>query len=286
MRMEIYYFTGTGNSLEIARGISDQTGAVLIPIASVIHRDSIRSDADAIGIIFPVYYGDLPIIIKEFAAKLEGLENRYVYAVCNYGGGAATSLKTLRQLLLSRGVQAFGGFSLHMPQNAFRKKWENHEKLYQKSKKKLASMIRRIQAGNNGIYHANPLLEWIIAPLFALVVRPVFTKHFRTHSNLPHDKPLDDHIRAMDHSFRTNESCNGCGTCEKICPVCNIEIRANRPAWKGHCENCLACYNWCPQKAIFGGVSNKDFYYRHPAVKLSDMLAQRKSGFPASSQKG
>jgi formate hydrogenlyase subunit 6/NADH:ubiquinone oxidoreductase subunit I len=47
------------------------------------------------------------------------------------------------------------------------------------------------------------------------------------------------------------------------------------PVWQHHCENCLACYNWCPVKAIQGGIAAKNYYYRHPQIKITEIMNQR-----------
>ena len=48
----------------------------------------------------------------------------------------------------------------------------------------------------------------------------------------------------------------------------------DRPAWLRHCEQCLACIQWCPQEAIqFGKKTPHYKRYHHPEVTLQDMLA-------------
>ncbi len=67
MNSEIYYFTGTGNSLAVARDIALKTDGKLIPIPSVIDKDIIKTETDAIGIVFPTYYepyGGVPLIVR------------------------------------------------------------------------------------------------------------------------------------------------------------------------------------------------------------------------------
>ena len=102
MNIEIYYFSGTGNSLIVAQDIAEKIKGKLIPIASSIEKSIITTNADVIGIIFPVYYVDIPIIIKKFAEKLNNINNKYIFAVCTYGGGVGNSLKSLNQMLLSK----------------------------------------------------------------------------------------------------------------------------------------------------------------------------------------
>ena len=86
---EVYYFSGTGNSLVLAKLVAERLGGALIPIASVIDREKIEPAADVIGITFPVYYADAPNIVRRFAEKLANTEGKYIFAISNYGGGAA-----------------------------------------------------------------------------------------------------------------------------------------------------------------------------------------------------
>lgn len=55
MNIEIYYFSGTGNSLAVARDLAAKLNARLIPITTVMDRESIETDAERIGIVFPLY---------------------------------------------------------------------------------------------------------------------------------------------------------------------------------------------------------------------------------------
>jgi MinD superfamily P-loop ATPase len=82
----------------------------------------------------------------------------------------------------------------------------------------------------------------------------------------------------MDRSFWVDEKCNGCGICKTICPCGNIELKADRPAWLNHCEQCLACIQWCPQEAIqFGKKTQHYKRYHHPEVTLPEMIAAANS---------
>jgi MinD superfamily P-loop ATPase len=77
----------------------------------------------------------------------------------------------------------------------------------------------------------------------------------------------------MDRSFWTQEQCNHCGLCQRICPVKNIQLVNGMPSWLHHCEQCLACLHWCPQEAIqFGKSTISRQRYHHPEVKQEDLL--------------
>lgn len=244
MRTEIYYFSGTGNSLAVAKDIAEKTGGILIPIASLLDKKMITTDADVIGIIFPVYYGDPPIIIKEFAGKLENLQQKYVFAVCTYGGAAMASLRILRSIIRSNGGELSAAYGIHMPQNSFYKPRENHQEIYSGWKNKLELIVNNIKAKAKGIFYSNIVLELLFVPIQPIFIRPICKKSFIKQTNMPPNSKIEELVRMMDISFSSNEKCNGCGICSKVCPVSNIKINDNKPVWLHHCETCLACYNW------------------------------------------
>ncbi len=275
MSVEIYYFSGTGNSLIVARDIAEKTNAKLIPIASQIEKKVIITNADIIGIVFPVYYCDIPLIVRRFAGKLDNISNKYIFAVCTYGGGTGDSLKTLSRIICSGGGELSAQYGVHMPQNAFLKSWENHEKILKEWKKKLEIINKNINIQKKGIFLDNLLLSLILFPFnkfFKLMGKRGLAK---LSDSSPH-MPIEELMYRADRSYSTNEKCNGCGICSEVCPVDNIKIINNKPVWLNHCENCLACYNWCPHKAIQSGIAQKEYYYRHPGVKISDIINQKK----------
>jgi ferredoxin len=272
MKPEIYYFTGTGNSLAVARDIAEGIDAALIPIAWLSGEASIRTEADVIGVVFPNYYGQLPIIVQLFALKLENISGKYIFAVCTYGGAAVETLRTLRRILRSKGGVLSAAYGIHMPQNAFPKRSEDHRKLYTAWKRKLGLVVENTRLRKRGTWYSNALLEGVILPIHIAFIRPVISRHFRKNSGLPASARMEEHMHALDRNFVVNEQCTGCGICAQVCPVENITISENRPLWCGRCEHCIACYNWCPSKAIEGGITTKGYYYCHPDVELSDII--------------
>jgi ferredoxin len=72
--------------------------------------------------------------------------------------------------------------------------------------------------------------------------------------------------------------CNGCGICQTICPVDNISMHDQRPAWSDHCITCFACLHWCPQEAIqVANLTNHMKRYHHPDVSSKDIVTQKVS---------
>lgn len=273
--MEIYYFSGTGNSLYIAKAIAARTGADLIPLAKLKDSNNIKTEADIIGIVFPVYYMELPMIIEEFVGKLQNIEGKYIFAVSNYGGAAGESLRMLKRIIRSKGGELSAAYGIAMPQNSFPKPKEDRQRLYSECDKRIELIVKNIEMKAKGMFYTNPLLELAIIPIHILITRPICVRHFRSISSLPPNSSYEEHKHAMDRNFSVNDRCNNCGTCSQVCPAGNISITDKGPVWLNHCEHCLACYNWCPNKAILGGITTMDYYYSHPDIKLSEIIRQR-----------
>jgi ferredoxin len=272
-KTEVYYFSGTGNSLVLAKLVAERLGGDLIPIASVIDREKIELTADVIGIVFPVYYADLPNIVRRFAEKLETTEGKYIFAISNYGGGAGDSLKTLGGILRSRGQALSAGFGVHMPQNAFHKPWEMKSLAYRQAPKRIDSVVRAVGARRTGLFYSNVLVQAMMMP-FQGWIRRMTTLYLEKASNTaaPSGLTVEQLMPASDRSFAADEKCTGCGTCAQVCPVRNIEIEDAKPVWQNRCENCLACFNWCPTSAIHGALANTGYRYHHPDVTVRDVV--------------
>ena len=83
----VFYFTGTGNSLYVAKNIEDKP----ISIPQIINEDSLHFKDERIGIISPVYGHEVPPMVKDFLKK-STFDTEYFYMILTYGnrhGGAS-----------------------------------------------------------------------------------------------------------------------------------------------------------------------------------------------------
>jgi len=86
MKTKIFYFTGTGNSLSVARDIANELeDAELVSIPEIIDVN-IEADAPVIGIVFPVYMWGMPSMVVKFVKKLEIDTNQHIFAVTTCAG--------------------------------------------------------------------------------------------------------------------------------------------------------------------------------------------------------
>jgi len=286
MSVDVYYFSGTGNSLVVARDIAEKTRGNLITIPAVASKDRIRIDADAVGVVFPVQgFLRIPSIIERFVGKIDGIDSKYVFAVSTYGSMPGMAIKTFGKVVRSCGGKLSAGFAVHMPMNNITipgfmysgSIGNKEQKLFTDWHKKRDFICEYVSARKEGRFEAsNKLLFSLFYPIDRYYGRwRIESKYNKlTNSNLK----MDELWPLMDVSFHTDDKCDGCGLCSKICPVNNIKMVDGAPSWQHHCERCMACLQWCPKEAIeFDKDSIGRKRYHHPDVRLSDMLRWNRS---------
>jgi ferredoxin len=263
---EIYYFSGTGNSLAVARDLAEKMNGKLIPVMDVIDQDRIQTDATVIGMVFPIYDFKPPRIMGKFIKKLDNPEIKYLFAVCTYGITPGKAMQHIEKELKACGGNLAGGFTVHMPHNGIGSvafSGTHHEQMFNAWKQKCEVINNYIHAKKHGeIETSNLFVSIVLSGLFLKaipILLPLFAQVL---------------LKGWDSlAFIANGKCNGCGICQRICPADNIAMIDNKPVWSNHCEMCFACLQWCPQEAIqTGNVTTCMKRYHHPKVKIADMI--------------
>ena len=113
MKTILYYFTGTGNTLAVARDLAAELGETdLVPIPKLTGPCDVPADADAVGIAFPVYFLDLPGIVSGFIRNLRFSGTPYVFGIATCGERPGGALFRLREILAGKGQDLSSGFVL------------------------------------------------------------------------------------------------------------------------------------------------------------------------------
>jgi ferredoxin/flavodoxin len=261
METTIYYFTGTGNSLEVARDLGARLSAAKpLPIAAFRERAQVTPEGQIIGLVFPVYDWNAPAIVANFVKKLDLSGVNYIFAVatCNFCPGG--TLDYLNFLLREKGKNLAAGFVIRMPGNYLPFYGANRESIQQLKFRKKDQAVDRIVGivrakRESGIEHSGIFLDRLLASKF---------------------RRDQSAVNQCDRKFRLDpEQCNGCGICQKVCPVQNIECTNGKPHWLHGCEQCFACIQLCPQEAIqYGKNTAGRKRYRNPRVTLNDFFSQ------------
>lgn len=291
MATSVYYFSGTGNSMYIARKMANMTHAELLSIKDAFYENEIVPAADIIGLVFPVYNHRVPYIVKRFVERLSNLDSKYIFAICTYGDSPCIALEYLSGLISARGGRLSCGFGVKMPYNYIAPlpgitglfqpfvlrevPGEQQRKILSEADQKVQAIYDAIGAQKSGYIEIEyQKLEHFVDffNLRELLQKPVWLKISGYSGKC--DVPYIESVRLMDAGFHYDEHCVRCGTCAKMCPVGNIKMSVEGPVWLHQCEQCFACLQWCPKAAIQfrSGTAGRKRYH-HPEVSLADMLS-------------
>ena len=258
MKTTIYYFSGTGNSLKIAREVAERLEECeLLPIAKIWQQDQLASTSEKVGFIFPLYYFGLPKIVYDFINNIELGKSNYFFAVVTRAGDAdGAPLQQLDNILETKTKKLNAGFFIRMPSNFIIGYNTDSEAVQKKSFENSINQVEKItnilkENGEN------------------------FQKGIHTSERM--NKKFREKVYASDKSFYAEDNCTGCGICEDVCPVNNIVLTEGLPRWQHKCQQCLACINFCPEKAIqFDTKSLETGRYHHPEITVQDIMNQKK----------
>lgn len=252
LKNTIYYFTGTGNSLKVAKDVA--MGLDNCNVASMVsyEKNMTSNDVERIGFVFPVYGEGIPTIVNKFLTegKFPINENIYYFIIVTHGGMRGNCIPMANKILSKRGLMINSAFDIKMVQNyiGMFNIPKNANDILKTAQIKINSITKIVQGKENSkIQKTNPLIFW--AGIDAKT------------------------IAKMDRNFNVSEKCNGCGICIKICPVKNVVFENNRPKYSNNCEQCLACLHHCPEKAInYKNKTQKKGRYINPDIKLEEII--------------
>ena len=222
----IFYFSGTGNSYQAALALKGEAEA-LHEMAACLRKgelDFTLARGEALGFVFPVYYGGMPSIVREFLARATFTgDTDYCYGVFTCGSRSFGTGDMLAGALRERGITLRAAFTVVMPENyvlMFKiDEEEARDRILSAAAKDLAGVRGLIDAragGFNGCTAAERVMTRLMYPLY---------ERGRT-----------------TRRFYADAQCVGCGVCAARCPVKAIEMRDGRPKWvKDKCVHCMAC---------------------------------------------
>ena len=242
MQNDLYYFSGRGNSLSIARALAERTGAGLKPI--VAGMEEICLTGGTAGFVIPVIDFGLPAFVGRFIGKLrkDGAPP-YLYAVITCGGMPCASMLQLEKLLKKNGLKLSAGWTVKFGLE----RMENDQ--WNALMDDIAAAVNaKTSPELPAVELKDRLLTGLLNPMARLM------------------------IPGEDKKFRVGADCDGCGICTKICPVKNIVMEDDKPQWRHRCEQCAACFSWCPKAAISGSCLAAKTHYTNPGIKLEQML--------------
>ena len=246
----IFYFSGTGNCLDIARNIAKGIGgADLVRIKKGMTTTDVTS-AKKVGFVFPCYGGGAPADVLKYAKEIKVSPGAYTFGVTSCAAYKGTGLSRLNKIIP---LKYWGVITHHcsciwlFPHHLMMPRLSVGEA--EARSKDLASLIAKdIMAGKTKRRPGLNILNAI--------------------ENAGFSKILPKKAR----EFEVNDNCIACGQCASICPRGNIRIENNKAVIGTDCAQCLGCLQYCPRNAIsIGDVSKKREHYHNPHVKAAEL---------------
>lgn len=257
----IFYFSGTGNSLYVARRIAAAENAAAACMARALREENLDfeiEEGEALGFVFPTYFYSVPSIVARFVqeARFNGANaSNYIYAVMTCGGTIGNGMRRFGKLLNTRDLSLNAGFTIIMPDNYnilfdLLTPQDKVADLLAKCEKYIDASIAAISKREGKFNLRTGPVPWLTSALMSRMYE----------------------VARRTRPFHATDKCVGCGLCEQICPCGAIAIKDKRPTWTAQkCTQCLACLHRCPTRAIeYGNLTKRRGRYVNPKCDFED----------------
>lgn len=249
-KLIIYYFSGTGNSANVARWIAEKSLEKGIPceIVNIAHVDRLHilpTDASyLIAFCSPVHGFNYPQVMQKFIRRFPKGKNPVLLLNTRAGmllgkritpGLSGITFYLAALILWFKGYKIKAMFPVDLPSNWISIHPGLNDRtikfLHERNKERVLKFADNILEGGTEFRSLREIIpDLIVSPVslgYYIVGRFLFSK-----------------------TFYASTTCNNCGLCIKQCPVKAIKTIDNRPFWTYKCESCMHCMSYCPLRAI------------------------------------
>ena len=283
MSTEIYYFSGTGNSLFVAKELAKRMpDAVILPIVSYLSDETVVTQGKTVGFVFPCHALTIPLAVEAFLKKLDTRSATYVFAVATRYGTVFKGFERIADILNKKNKDLDAQFILNMAHNEA----PRSDPYYrvptaidlQQIEERVVLEIDEISSIINGKRVSHEKDEGVIAqsasnPVAAYLIERLVIFLMG----------LSKYLGGVNY-FCHDDKCTGCGLCAKVCLSGKIKMINKEPVWQKAvmCFMCYGCVNFCPVQSVqvndIPGVKSytaQNGRYPHPYAKAENLVAQR-----------
>lgn len=278
--VEIYYFSGTGNSLYIAKELQKRIpDSSLKSIAGQLKKDVIETRTKTVGFVFPIHGMTVPIPVRKFIKKINLKSTSYIFLIITRGGTKCFAVSETKKILKKKGKNLDSFFIQTMFNND--PKLESFEIPTKEEISVLEIKIqKRLEFIKKTIVNKEKYREKDIDYVTFPFIKPVT---FLLERLVLLATRYAEHDGAKDY-FYSDSRCKSCGTCEKVCQSGKIKMVDGKPLWQKDikCYLCYACLNYCPSESV--QIKSQWFMkshtrtkgrYPHPFAKVKDIAVEK-----------
>jgi len=252
----IYFFSGTGNSLQVAKTIAEALPSCELVAICKDTPLEVPANPERLGFVFPNYANGVPRMVEAFirSCKLPAQNGTYLFAAVTYGGVAGNALARIGGLLNGRAWRLQYGAAIRSYPNAVI----------------FYPMLRGVRFFTRLGTKASARAAKDIAEKRGVAISASDEAAQKRHESFM-AKLLD-----RESGFWANAGCASCGLCEAVCPAGNISLENGAPVFGYCCEGCVACIQHCPKQAIqYRDKTEKRRRYTHPQAGAHELLRYR-----------
>jgi ferredoxin/flavodoxin len=252
-QLVVYYFSGTGNSENVARWMADiaeerAMQVSLINIGKTERRHIELPNQDAlVAFVSPIHGFNYPPVMLNFLFHFPKGRNKVLLLNTRAGmligkwitpGLTGVAFYFSAFILKLKGYSIKSMFPVDLPSNWISVHPGLNDRtvkyLHERNQQKVYRFARKVFSGGSDFRSVREIIQdTLIAPIslgYYFVGRFLFAK-----------------------TYYASSDCDNCGVCYKSCPVKAIKLVDNRPFWTFNCESCMHCMSNCPKKAIETG---------------------------------
>ncbi len=230
----IYYFSGSGNTLLIARKIKEafENQKYFVALRKISISGAVELEDDChLGIVVPVAVQSTFPIVWDFIERLPEGNMRQVFLADTmeiFSGGIVGPMK---KSLEAKGYRCIGAYEFKMA-TSMQTSDKKAEIGQEKNKTALIKAEKYVHSLIDGS------AKWKRIPILSDVMRSISKGRSiwtKTSENI-----------GIDH-----DRCIKCRLCEKLCPVNAIQLTdQHMKIQHKQCISCMRCVNYCPQNAF------------------------------------
>ena len=232
------YFSGTGNTKYCVDKFLKEYDCSKNSF-SIEDNETLEmiKESNEIVIGYPVQYSNIPKILQDYIVN-----NRYiwkgkkVFIIATMGLFSGDGAGIMARLLNKYGAVIMGGLHLKMPNSigddgVLKRSFEKNKELVKKAEEKICTAVSNLKNGKppqEGLGIASHFVGLFGQRLYFWGKTQKYTDKLKINSL----------------------KCNGCGLCEKLCPMGNITMTEGIAVSGDKCTMCYRCINKCPGQAI------------------------------------
>lgn len=252
-KLVVYYFSGTGNSENVAHWMGDvakEKGMEisLINIGKTARRGIEPPEPDAlVAFVSPIHGFNYPPVMLNLLTLFPKGRNKVLLLNTRAGmligkwitpGLTGIAFYFAAMILKLKGYSLQSMFPVDLPSNWISVHPGLNDRtvkyLHERNQEKVYRFARKVLSGGSDFRGVREIIQdTLIAPIsvgYYFIGRFLFAK-----------------------TYYASSDCDNCGVCYKSCPVKAIKLVDSRPFWTFNCESCMHCMSNCPKRAIETG---------------------------------